>query len=1114
MDNASLTFQSDLIKYIQQRMTGSHDMDRIVQATKPSRRFILGSLAPKRKDAKEHPEEDPLGLADIDRSSIRARQMRVSILIPLEQLAGEHDFTIQFYTRLFYKIKSKVTGTPEEDETVNYETEDEQPASVASDNNDNWKRLDVKKTISMKLPLLSMPSLKHRIDFSQERDIANLDPQKVHNIVAGVWEASLSIGVSKFSEGKAIVHFYATNESAEDPTTKGRYERTLFDTELAVSLRDVEATQFCDEYDYQGFHQKYHYDFRTINCQAYWDSKDGPHSFRTSSHGLFRQERIVPRSSMDSIDITFDKLSSESFIKELEAVKLRFQNLKVQYLSTVPEDRKGFGITNGVREITWEERRGALVEFDEMVRLYERGVEILKTDSAAQKAFRKMNETFKLYYENKNDGEIDKRSGQKPSWRLFQIVFIIAAIRSIVSSEDLDVVDVLHVATGGGKSEAYFGLAVFSMFYEREMGIESGVTAIVKFPLRMLSIQQLDRLSSIVAYAEVVRKKDPIGVKGTEFCLGYYVGSRQDDFPDRYIKLRRKLFEDNEFTRLITPAPQSKILSLCPLCKEGNRGIVRLVDDPKGKRIIHVCDKNQNHRFTIYMSDREVFRYRPSLIVSTVDKWASLSQQRRARVLLGGNGSECPCGHGFIPSGDKCEDNKDEAYQCSEIGKNHKGKAPILSVQDEMHLLKEAFGTISSHFEGLIETIVSNNDPSKRLKHIAMSATLNGIDEQIRELYNKRTVVIPGKPVIGYGHDTDPFFETKDDYARLIVGMKPNIRDNHYASLRTILHLVEFLDKEQRKFVANKYDYVRERGFLDDKEALINFRHHLIPLTYHLKKQDAEDMLVLSGPVINDALNKTGVSKVSGIVLTGDRGLDELKEIIDRVKQITKEYTLDEKAINNAIYSPMFATSVVSHGVDLDDLNFMIFQGIPYSTAEYIQSHSRVGRLSRGIVFVWFYPNRVRDDSFFRNFTRYHEALDHEVKPVPLKRNSRLGTMQTVNSLFSAAVIQYISNKVGKPLIHKSDVETLSVTQQSDIVSFIKNCYGIPVDINIEEEVERRIDQIKRSTANGNEFFPNVLLHSGNYYYQNQSGMRGIQQSLVLEPNPKDSDIIDRLRSD
>jgi len=381
-----------------------------------------------------------------------------------------------------------------------------------------------------------------------------------------------------------------------------------------------------------------------------------------------------------------------------------------------------------------------------------------------------------------------------------------------------------------------------------------------------------------------------------------------------------------------------------------------------------------------------------------------------------------------------------------------------------------------------------------------MSATLNGTEKQIQELYNKAAIILPGPSPEGYGSSNDFFYTKIPGEKRLIYGLKPNLRDNHYASLRTLRHVYEFLYEAQKSFMDDKARFLSEYGFSTEDEAQHEFIKHLTALTYHPKVQDAEDMARFTNTVINDYLDPN--SYLNGTVLTGGRGLDELKQVINNVRKIADNYDINEQLKPLAPYSPLFATSVVSHGVDLEELNFMIFQGIPYATAEYIQALSRIGRKYRGVVLLWFYPNSVRDDSFFRNFKRYHDSLDHEVKPVPINRTARLGTMQTINSMFCAGILQYISELEGKPLFHKSDIALLNPTRRQLLVEFITRVYGKPIEISIEEEVEKRFNQIIRDTdSKDNDFFPNVLVNSGNHFYRNQSGMRGIQKQIILNAN-------------
>ncbi len=612
----------------------------------------------------------------------------------------------------------------------------------------------------------------------------------------------------------------------------------------------------------------------------------------------------------------------------------------------------------------------------------------------------------------------------------------------------------------------------------------------------------MERISAILIHAEKIRQ---VRIDTDNyFSLGYYVGE-SDEFPNLFSGIETRI---NSFIKANKSNPESIIIPDCPLCKNKKNGKMLLYVDDTSKRVYHQCNKC-DEKFFIYQTDREIFRWRPTVIVSTVDKWAGLSLQRRLRNVLGGNGSMCPSGHGFIPSGDICETTRNESFRCENEGlNNEKNVGPILSVQDEMHLLREGFGTISAHFEGCIETLVqafSNHS----IKYVAMSATLNGTDKQINQLYRKDTFVIPGKCPLGEGSEDDLFFEKIDYPNRIIFNLKPNIRDNHYACLRTLLHFAEFLSTSQRNLLKDPREFCLKYGLNAEIEGWELIKTYLIPLTYHIKKQDAYDMLRLKDVVINDSLHRNQNSHLKGDVISGDSSLEDLKNTIQLVKTIVRDYSYTEST-TEITYNSIYATSVVSHGVDLEELNFMLFQGIPYSTSEYIQALSRVGRRDLGIIFLWFYPNRVRDDSFFRNFQRYHETIDHYVKPVPINRYSKLGLHQTINSIFCCSILNYLSNVKNIPIYRKEEICSLKSSDFDNVIEFIEKTYGRKlIAINVKYEVEERLEEICTSASSKKEFFPNILSSSGNYFYRNQTGMRGIQKILNLEIYNKDKKYVE-----
>jgi hypothetical protein len=327
-----------------------------------------------------------------------------------------------------------------------------------------------------------------------------------------------------------------------------------------------------------------------------------------------------------------------------------------------------------------------------------------------------------------------------------------------------------------------------------------------------------------------------------------------------------------------------------------------------------------------------------------------------------------------------------------------------------------------------------------------------------------------------------------------------------------LLHFAEFVINSQKTLNSDPNGFCDKYDLKNPSEAQELIKQYLIPLTYHIKKQDVYDMGRFKDAVVGDKLrNYFNGSDVQGKVLTGDSSLDELKERIDKVRELVKNYDPFDVDHDGLTLEPIHATSVVSHGVDLNELNFMIFQGLPYSTSEYIQALSRVGRKNLGIVLLWFHPNRVRDDSFYRNFVRYHNSLDHEVRPIPINRSSRLGLQQTINSMFCAGIINYLSNKKGKPCYLKNHISELTLKDKEELVKFIKKTYGKDgLDIDIHSEVEKRINQITKGTVKEKTFFPNILSKSGDPFFRNQSGMRGIQKQLVLEVKHEDERILNQ----
>ena len=105
-------------------------------------------------------------------------------------------------------------------------------------------------------------------------------------------------------------------------------------------------------------------------------------------------------------------------------------------------------------------------------------------------------------------------SVQAPEWRPFQLAFLLMNLPGIAepASDDREVVDLLFFPTGGGKTEAYLGLAAFTLVLRRlrNPGMTgAGLSVLMRYTLRLLTLDQLSRAATLICALELEREKTP-----------------------------------------------------------------------------------------------------------------------------------------------------------------------------------------------------------------------------------------------------------------------------------------------------------------------------------------------------------------------------------------------------------------------------------------------------------------------------------------------------------------------------------------------------------------------------------------------------------------------------
>ncbi|ACB74472.1 helicase-related protein [Opitutus terrae] len=618
------------------------------------------------------------------------------------------------------------------------------------------------------------------------------------------------------------------------------------------------------------------------------------------------------------------------------------------------------------------------------------GIAALHADERLLTAFQAMNRAF-------------ADSGY-PAWRLFQIVFIVSQLPSLLVREGrtsaewpagtvhdwsdiLDRADVLWFPTGGGKTEAYLGLVGCAALYDRLRGKHFGVTAWLRFPLRMLSVQQLQRAMRTVWLIELQRRdlERTRGRLGDRFSLGYFVGS--SNTPNR---LGSWIFD-----RLESDERQRERLLLIPDCPACRReGEVAIQVDRTNERIRHVCG-HCHVELPVYISDDEIYRFQPTLLVGTIDKVAAIAYRAEVATLWLGPQWRCANPeHGF-GNGEWCtvfgcnSNNTRATPRAHRVPVVPHDPAPALHIQDELHLLQEELGAFAGHYETMVRANerASTGQPAKI---IAATATIAGYVHQARQIYGVRAV--RRFPNRGYSLDQN-FYATVEressaadapaKTARIFTAFRPPFLRPADAVARCAEILHEAINELQSDPVAHGRRLVLEATSEAEIRELLAFYSRT--LTYVGKRDSGvriTQRFEQDSAKAGSGLRPGGVRDLNVKYLSGHSTLKEISTTVKRAESQTPWAAADH-------LDATVATDVISHGVDVEYYNLMFLERIPEQVANYIQVSSRSGRQHVGLVLAILPRYSLRASSIYDRFPQFHRHLDRMVLPVPVNRFAR-----------------------------------------------------------------------------------------------------------------------------
>ncbi|MGW2044240.1 helicase-related protein [Streptomyces sp. NPDC001858] len=557
------------------------------------------------------------------------------------------------------------------------------------------------------------------------------------------------------------------------------------------------------------------------------------------------------------------------------------------------------------------------------------GIELLRTKPDVMRAFRLANRAMadqRARSDWVRKGRIGTPDLTKGRWRPFQIAFVLLCLAGIDDPrhDDRALSDLLWFPTGGGKTEAYLGLIALTSFLRRirKGAAGAGVTVIMRYTLRLLTLQQFERAAILLCAMEQLRRREPeLGEE--EFSVGMWVGrsatpNTLEKADEKLVELRRNLGKS-----LAKENPVQ--LHACPWC--GERLDARDYDaDVEAARMFVRCPGERcdfADGLPVHLVDEAVYAARPTLVIATVDKFASMPWRPATAALF----------------------NRDDTTDPT--------PPPELIVQDELHLISGPLGTLTGLYETAVDALA--NKP----KVIASTATIRRAADQGKHLFARGVRQFP--PAGLDSRDSWFAVETprEEKASRRYVGLLAPGTSQSTLLIRTyatLLHRAMHADTD-------------DDGVKDTYWSLVGYFNSLRLLSAAELQVHDDVVAYLELLAEREGREVRPIPNYSELTSRVDAS-----EIPTRLKRIEKRYP-DEDAVD-----VLLATNMIAVGVDVDRLGLMAVMGQPQTTAEYIQATSRVGRAHPGLVAVMLNSSRSRDRSHYESFQHFHSALYREVE--------------------------------------------------------------------------------------------------------------------------------------
>lgn len=711
-----------------------------------------------------------------------------------------------------------------------------------------------------------------------------------------------------------------------------------------------------------------------IATKADIDSTGVCHTVRTCWIPSAEVERVA-HTTMDGVEFSMERLAESASGSDATA---KLGHLEASYREWIENQQEKIPDDSKNRTETAQELLKSAQFAADRIR---RGIDALD-DPHALEAFRIANRAMAVAARRRFGIMLGKEPDQvqPPAWRPFQLAFILMNLPGIIDPLDTDreTVDLLFFPTGGGKTEAYLGLAAFALVLRRlrNPGLSSaGVTVLMRYTLRLLTLDQLGRAATLVCALELEREKDIDKLGAWPFEIGLWVGraatpnrmGRKGDGDTNSARAKTIAFQNDD--RRPSPIP----LEECPWCgekfKSASFQLLPGPDQPIDLRVNCInrrCDFSRGRPLPILGVDEPIYRRLPCFLIATVDKFAAMPWTGPVGAFFGR--VERADGSGFYGP---CDPGRGRHLEQVLL-------PPELVIQDELHLISGPMGTMVGLYETALDGLCSRerDGTTIRPKIVASTATVRRADRQISALFCRRSVDIFPPP----GPDRrDSFFAKmqtpEQSNARLYLGVAAQGRSLKVVLLRTYLAL---LGAAQKAYDAAGGSRNKDNP-ADPYMTLVGYFSSLRELGGSRRIIEDEVTTRLRGFGDRKRCDET-----EG--LFADRKI--AYEVVELTSRVSTSRVAEAKrrlalSFNEKGHVDVaIATNMISVGLDIVRLGLMVVLGQPKTSSEYIQATSRVGRdVDRpGLVVTLLNVHRARDRSYYERFAAYHRSFYRSVE--------------------------------------------------------------------------------------------------------------------------------------